>query len=696
VDLAPDRPFLERVPVPESVRGVDLRLALVHEGREVVGYQPEPEPADAEPPSPATEPPPPEAIASPDELYLTGLHLWQYRHATRSPLPYWTEALRRDPADSRVNTALGEWHLRRGALEVAERHLLAALARLTARNPNPRHGEASYLLGVVRRLRGDADGADEAFGKASWDGAFAAAALTARAELASARGDEDGAEELLARALGVQPEAPLAMALRAALARRAGDRDRAAGLVAALLAADPLDVRAVHEQALLGGTSGALPGGSQTALDIAHDEARAGLLDEAVDVIRRAIAAGPDRGTGPLLHYTLAWLLWRRAESGDAATGRAHLAAARGARPAWVMPARLEEVAVLRWAMSEDATDARAPYYLGNLLYDRRRYAEAIELWRRAARLDPSFPTVHRNLGIAEANILRRPGRALAAYRRAVAADPTDARLLYELDQLRKRLRHDPAARLRALRARLDLVEQRDDLSVEHVTLLDRMGRHEEAVAILAGRRFHPWEGGEGLVARQWVVAHRELGRAALRGGDAGRAATLIRAAMAYPPNLGEGKHLLTAENELQLLLGRALLAGSAAAEARGWLERAAEPQGDPDAPAGDGPYWQALALRELGRGAEAEARLRDLLRAARTQARAEVRIPYFATSLPTLLLFDDDLTLRSHQEARYLEGLGLLGLGRHRAARTRFTSLLEERPDHLEAALRLAEIGER
>ena len=93
---------------------------------------------------------------------------------------------------------------------------------------------------------------------------------------------------------------------------------------------------------------------------------------------------------------------------------------------------------MLDWAIEQDASDPRAPYYLGNLLYDRRHYAEAIALWRRAARLDPSFPTVHRNLGIAEVNVLGRPGVA-AAYRRAVAADPTDARLLYELDQARKR-----------------------------------------------------------------------------------------------------------------------------------------------------------------------------------------------------------------------------------------------------------------
>ena len=85
---------------------------------------------------------------------------------------------------------------------------------------------------------------------------------------------------------------------------------------------------------------------------------------------------------------------------------------------------------------------------------------------------------------------------------------------------------------------------------------------------------------------------------------------------------------------------------------------------------------------------------MRELLRgAAARQARAQVRIPYFATSLPTLLLFEDDLTLRAHQEARYLDGLAALGQGRPRAARTRFRALLAERPDHLEAALRLADL---
>ena len=72
-----------------------------------------------------------------------------------------------------------------------------------------------------------------------------------------------------------------------------------------------------------------------------------------------------------------------------------------------------------------------------------------------------------------------------------------------EIDQLRKRTGAPPEARLNELEARPDLTAQRDDLIVELVTLYNQDGRSEEALRILAARRFHPWEGGEGLVSGQ-------------------------------------------------------------------------------------------------------------------------------------------------------------------------------------------------
>jgi tetratricopeptide (TPR) repeat protein len=275
-----------------------------------------------------------------------------------------------------------------------------------------------------------------------------------------------------------------------------------------------------------------------------------------------------------------------------------------------------------------------------------------------------------------------------------VRADPGDARLLYELDQLRKRLGQDPARRLAELEAHAGLVARRDDLSVERATLLNLAGRHAEALDVLRSRRFHPWEGGEGLVSRQWVVAHQELARAAMREGRNDEAIAHLEAAMRYPPNLGEGKHLLTREHEAQLLLGLAERQRGTIDAGRAWLERAASPQGDPADPEGEARYWRALALRALGREAEATAALEDMRREARRGQRAEARIPYFATSLPTLLLFDDDLTARVRLEAAWLEGLALLGLGRARAGSRALRAVLRVDPAHQGAVLRLRELG--
>ncbi|MBQ4526304.1 MAG: DUF5107 domain-containing protein, partial [Bacteroidaceae bacterium] len=96
----------------------------------------------------------PEEIKTKDQLYLTGLHLEQYRHATWSALDYYEEALRRDPMDYRCNNQIGLWYLRRGRFEKAEPYLRTAVKVLQKRNPNPYAGEPIYNLALCLKYQG--------------------------------------------------------------------------------------------------------------------------------------------------------------------------------------------------------------------------------------------------------------------------------------------------------------------------------------------------------------------------------------------------------------------------------------------------------------------------------------------------------------------------------------------------------------
>jgi hypothetical protein len=120
---------------PAGVNEADLLLSVLDsEGCELISYRPE-KLEQGPLPGPAKEPPPPEKIQSIEELFIIGLHLEQYRHATGGPQSYWEEALRRDPGDARSNNALGLVRLRRGQFVEAERHFRRAVGRLTERNP---------------------------------------------------------------------------------------------------------------------------------------------------------------------------------------------------------------------------------------------------------------------------------------------------------------------------------------------------------------------------------------------------------------------------------------------------------------------------------------------------------------------------------------------------------------------------------
>jgi len=707
-DLAPDAPLLKTIRLPRGVAETALLVrATTASGAELISYQPKPRVKGKVPP-PATEPPPPEAIASADELFITGLHLDQYRHATRSPALYWREALRRDPLDARCNNALGLWHLKRGEFAAAEKLFRRAIERLTRRNGNPYDGEALYHLGLCLRYQADAlpvpnpsaaakflAEAYAAFYKATWNQAWAATSYHALAELDCQRQDWATALEHLNRSLRFDTDNLRARNLKALVLRQLAETQSGSTSIQATqclretLALDPLDWWARH----LNGER--LACDAQTALDLAHDYARAGFYTEAIELLAHTTTplphpqSLPDQswGTRPLVEYTLGWLEQKR---GNTRAALKHFQRAAALPPDYCFPARLEEIAILELAMRANPKDSRAPYYLGNLFYDRRRHEEAIALWERSAKLDSRFSIVWRNLGIGYFNIRHQPAKGRAAYDRAFRTNPQDARLLYERDQLWKRLGEKPARRLRELTRRRDLVQQRDDLSVELAALYNQTGRHAAAAALLAGRQFQPWEGGEGGALGQQVRAQLALGRAALVAKNFTKAREHFEHALTAPRNLSEANHLLANRSDIHYWLGCAVAALQEASAARKYWHTAATFKGDFQEMSvrafSEMTYYSALAWQKLGQKQKAARLFRELLAFARQLRRTPAKVDYFATSLPTMLLFEDDLLFRQETTALFLEAQAQLGLGRKSAARKLLAKVLARDPNHAAA----------
>ncbi|MFT3783846.1 MAG: DUF5107 domain-containing protein [Nibricoccus sp.] len=678
-DLSPAKPFVDTLRVP-ATKTTALSILVEANGRKLIEYvHREIKPGDV--PPAATEPPAPRNVAGSDELYLIGLHLEQYRHATRKPELYWHEALRRDPGDSRCNLALGRWHLRRGEFTDAERFLRASIARLTVRNLNPYDGEPLYQLGICLRHLGRDDEAYDAFYKATWNHAWQAAGYHALAEIDCCRGKWETALDHLDRALKVNSDNLRARDLKSMVLRKLRRNAEVETLLTSTLALDPLDGWARW----LRGDK--LTCDSKTHLDLALDLSRAGFLREAIELLG-AVKPEALSGTEPLLAYHRAWL-YRRL--GDEVSARHELKKAMKALPHYCFPSRLEDIAVLNYAIATNARDARARYYLGNLFYDRRRHQEAIALWEQVVRLEPSNAVAWRNLGIGCYNILHSPTKARRAYAAARRADPLDARFLFENDQLWKRIGISPRRRLAELEKNPSLVASRDDLAVEICSLYNQVGQPQKALELISTRKFQPWEGGEGQVLGQYVRAHLLLGRVALMRGDAAEAKAHFLSALHIPENLGEARHLLANCSDIYFWLGEACAALAHLKEAKEHWTAAATFKGDFQEMSvrnfSEMTYYSALAWRRLGQKARAERLLKELLAYAKNLYAARATIDYFATSLPTMLLFEDDLKVRQQTTALFLEAQARLGLGQTKAAQKLLRTVLQRDPSHALAA---------
>ena len=599
----------------------------------------------------------PEQIKTNEQLFLTGMHLEQYRHATWMATDYYEEALRRDPNDIRCLNALGLWYVRKGRFAKAEEYLRKAVKLSQKRNPNPYDGEPIYNLALALKYQGKASEAYELFWKATWNKAWADAGYFEAAKISTAQGRYEDALDEINRCLNNNWHNHKARALKAAILRKLGETSDALVLIDESLKYDLFNYGCRYEQYLLEQDEDVLAEmkqmlrrSAQNYDEVALDYCAAGLTDEARAIWKLAIEEG---ATTPMTYYYMG--RYDEAEKADSA---------------YCFPNRLEDVIALETAKKANPLGAKAPYYLGCLYYAARQYDLAIENWELSARLDPQFPTVWRNLALGRFNKQDKQQEALEYMERAFHLDENDERVLMELDQLYKRLHHSHKERLAFLQKYPALIQRRDDLVLEEITLLNQTGRYEEAMQRLDARIFHPWEGGEGKVSTQYQICRVELAKKAICDKDYEKAIKLLNECLEYPHHLGEGKLYGAQENDFYYLLGIAYDALGQKDKARECWEEATKGPQEPAAAMyyndakPDKIFYQGLALYKLGREGEAHGRFYRLINYGKQHIFEKQVMDYFAVSLPDLLIWEDSLDTKNLIHCKYMLALGYYGMG--------------------------------
>ena len=663
-----------------------LTVKVLENGRELVAYTPEKQEIP-ELPKPAEAIGEPWSIQTNEELYLAGLHIEQYRHATYLPDPYYLEALKRDPGDIRVNNAYGMLLLRRGQFVKAKPYFEKAIERMTRRNPNPYNSEAYYNLGLAQLYLGEEEEAYDSFFKATWSNEQQEMAYYYLAALDARKNRFVHALDMIERSLVKNAHSINARALKVYILRKSGRVEEAKAQIASNLALDAFDFVSRNEEILLTQSENEritlhnlLRGFTQNYLMIARDYALFGGYEEANQVLKAFSCKNQ------LLYYYQAYYLHKL---GNEEAASQMIKEAEGLSPDYNFPNKLEDIAVLQYAVQEYQS-GMAAYALGNLYYDRLDWEEAVPLWEMAREQNPDYPTVHRNLALAYYNKLHDAQKAKAELETAYKLDTSDARVLLELDQLYKKLGYSYEERLTHLEEHKEIVDSRDDLYIEYITLYNMTGRYEEALEMIMHHHFHPWEGGEGKITTQYTLALLQLAKIALAEHKPENAEELLCKALVFPENLGEGKLEGTKDNHLYYYMGEALEQQGRTEEAEECWHRAEcgtdEPAGAMyynDQPA-DMILYQGLAKKKLGDMAGANARFYRLLDYGERHLRDEVKMDYFAVSLPDFLIFDEDYTKKNQAHCYYLMALANIGLGNQEKAEEFLKKALVIEPSHM------------
>ena len=567
-NISPESPFAETVPAPAHTSDKDeVTLTLLSEtGEEIISYT-------KGQPIKELEPAPEKDISEAERLCQAGLNA-EKRIDIAEARRLYEEARQKEPKYAPAHRAIGVLYLKSGEFDMAEEQLQSVLKIA------PDDQESHYYLSLAAKAQGKLEEAKAAFAQIlageerSAKTEFPHCANYFLGEIAMIEGDFTNAAQFLAKSVASNPLDVKAIDMQVIALRKQGKVDEAKSLLKRALDICPTDFLALTElcfiaeadvalsfgnpdetRRLLAGQSHAACGDfptqrldewqnlmktlrneAQSYLEVATDYGNAGLYDESITVLSKYIQQNSgEKDIYPLVYYYLGYYFEK---VGDQNKAQQNYQQGKEADRGYVFPHRLETIQVLNRALKIDPSDARARYYLGNLLYSKGRYEEAIKEWEKSASIEPDFSVVHRNLGVAYRKVRNDIPRAIEAYEGAIAYGKEDYRLYIDLNELYADDKQKSLAMFQkapqSVKARSEIVSKMAALSVE-------LENYDDAITLLSEHRFNPWEGARAM-HKLYSDAHLGRGKIHYDEGEYQQAREDFLAALEYPPNLGVGK----------------------------------------------------------------------------------------------------------------------------------------------------------
>jgi tetratricopeptide (TPR) repeat protein len=456
-------------------------------------------------------------------------------------------------------------------------------------------------------------------------------------------------------------------------------------------------------------------------LEAAADYMNAGLWGDGTDVLKLLIDATADKSKVlPLAYYYLGYFA-DQLNQPDRANQYDQLAAK--APVDYVFPFQMEMIPVLEHAMAQNPSDARAPYYLGDLLFDWQP-ARAAAMWEKSASLGADFPVVYRNLAMVYKRQGNQRHKEIAALEKAIQFGG-NALVIDELDKLYEQKGVAPEKRLALMESHQSVIN-RDEVIAREVNLDIFAGKPDAAIQLLQSRFFRAWEGGARFsLGDAWINAHLVSGRQHMATRQYALALADFEAAIQTPSNLREalgtsdlGSPVDVAGSrkaELFYSIGSAYdamgntekakqlwrvatesstaeAAASGASDLTGQFSGHAALGGEASGArvSRASAYYQALAFEELGQTTRARQILRQLIHEGTQVLNRAADAPASKSGA----IFPADRAQVA--DAHYLVGLGELGLKENNKARKEFSIALQDCPDHMAAHMALAELSQK